>query len=182
MEGAPRNSYLNVLLNLSDKGVSKLYIPMKDSFSHVLDIAVTKWGENTDLDFGRTCLSRSFQKHHLTYKDTYSKYIQLRMLQHRFYTNEKLFKIGIKKSDLCSFCGTNVDSVDTLQCAISRDLWSSVESWIVEFGMENDHLSIPRNILGDLETALSINTIILITEEVIYNPMKKEQKPHFINV
>ena len=48
--------------------------------------------------------------------------------------------------------------------------------------MENYHLSIPRILLGDLETALSINTIILITEEVIYNPMKKEQKPHFINV
>ena len=112
VEEAPRNSSLNVLLNLSDKGVSKLFSLMKDSFSHVLDIAVTKWGENTDLDFGSFCLSRSFQKHHLTYKDTYSKYIQLRMLHHRFYTNEKLFKIGIKKSDLCSFCITNVDSAE----------------------------------------------------------------------
>ena len=42
---APGNSSLNVLLNLSTKGVSKLYTRMKDSFSHELDNAVDKWRE-----------------------------------------------------------------------------------------------------------------------------------------
>ena len=41
-ESAPRNSALNAILNLSTKGTSKLYSIMKDSFSHVLDIAAEK--------------------------------------------------------------------------------------------------------------------------------------------
>ena len=69
-----------------------------------------------------------------------------------------------------------------LQCEISIELWNSVQNWIKELGMENYHLSNSRIILGDLENALSINTIILITKKVIYNSMKKEQIPHIANV
>ena len=48
--------------------------------------------------------------------------------------------------------------------------------------MENYHLSDTRIILGDLENAPSINTIILLTKKTIYNSMKKEQKPNIISV
>ena len=39
-----------------------------------------------------------------------------------------------------------------------------------------------RMIIGDLENALAINTIILHTKKVIYNAKKKEQIPHILNV
>ena len=81
-EASPVNSALNTMLNLSVKGSS----------SHILDIAVDKWNDK----IGSFSLSRSFNYHHLRYKDTYLKYIQFRTLYHRFYTNETLFKIGIK--------------------------------------------------------------------------------------
>ena len=47
-EPAPQNSSLNVLLNLSKKGCSKLYSRMKDSFGHVVDNIVDRWKDNTD--------------------------------------------------------------------------------------------------------------------------------------
>ena len=37
-------------------------------------------------------------------------------------------------------------------------------------------------VVGDLENALAINSIILHTKKVTYNFMKKEQKLHIINV
>ena len=74
-ETALRNSSLNVILDLSVKGVSKLYIRMKDSFSHVLDNVVDQWREHTDIEIESFSLSRSFQKYHLKYQDTYLKYI-----------------------------------------------------------------------------------------------------------
>ena len=86
-ESAPRNSSVNVLLNLITKGVSTR---MKDSFSHELANAVDKWRKNTEIEIENISLSRSFLKHHLRYKDTYLKYIQFRTLHHRFYTNENL--------------------------------------------------------------------------------------------
>ena len=48
--------------------------------------------------------------------------------------------------------------------------------------MIDDNMSYTRIITGDLENALAINSIILYTKKVIYNAMKKEQKPHIINV
>ena len=129
-------------------------------------------------------MSKSFHYHHLRYKDTYLKYIQFCTLHHRFYKNEKLFKMGINNSDKCSFCQSTIDSVDhmLIQCRISRDLWDSVRDWIAEIGMLNYNLSDTRIILGDMENAVCINTIILLTKKIIYNAMKKEQKPHIAQV
>ena len=183
-EELPRNSSLNVFLNLSNKGVSRIYSRMKESFSHVLDNAVEIWTRNIDIDIEIFCLSKSFHYHHLKYKDTYLKYIQFRTLHHRFYTNEKLHKMGIKNSDQCSFCLSCTDSVEhmLIQCHISRELWGGVRDWIVEIGMPNYNLSDARIILGDMENAVCINSIILLTKKVIYNVMKKEQKPHIAQV
>ena len=110
-EEQPFNSALNTILNLSDKGSSKLYTLLKGSSGHILDIASERWGEKTDLNLVSFNLGRSFNYHHHRYKDTYSKYIQFRTLHHRFYTNDLLFKMGIKISDLCSFCAVHTDSI-----------------------------------------------------------------------
>ena len=129
-------------------------------------------------------MRRSFNKHHLIYKDTYLKYIQFRTLYHRFFTNEKLFNIGIKKSNLCCFCKVSVDSIDHmfLQCEISLELLRNIGYWIRELGMENYNLSNSKTVLGDLDNTTALNTIILITKKVLYNSMKKEQQPHILNV
>ena len=53
---------------------------------------------------------------------------------------------------------------------------------IIELGMEHYILSNNRIIEGDLENTLAVNSIILLTKKVIYNAMKKERKPHTLNV
>ena len=129
-EEAPRNSSLNNFLNQTKKDVSKIYSQMKQSSAHVLDTAVAKWCEKNDFDFNSFEFGRSFHKHHLLYKDTYLKYIQFRTLHHRFYTNEKLFKMGIKKSSLCGFCNESTDSIELmfLECEYSQGLWDSIKT------------------------------------------------------
>ena len=129
-------------------------------------------------------LGHSFTKHHINYKDTYLKYIQFRTLHYRFYTNDKLFVMSIKQSNMCGMCNSADDSIEhmLLYCEISRQLWAEVNNWIVELGMLDYHLSNTRIIEGDLQNALSIKSIILLTEKVIYKAMKKERKPHILNV
>ena len=85
---------------------------------------------------------------------------------------------------MCGFCKDQVDSIEHmfLQCEVSIDLWGNIKEWIRLLGMENYNLSHSRIILRDMDNAMSINTIILLTKKVIYNSMKKEQKPHFLNV
>ena len=48
--------------------------------------------------------------------------------------------------------------------------------------MPDYNLTTSRIIIGDLENAIAINSIILHTKKVIYNAKKKEQKPNVINV
>ena len=48
---------------------------------------------------------------------------------------------------------------------------------MVDYNMSNTQI-----ITGDLENALAINSIILHTKKVIYNAMKKEQRPRIVNV
>ena len=95
-ETLPRNSTVNILMNKSSKGCSKLYTMIKDSNDTVLDNIVNKWSEKSELEMESICISRSFIKHHTVYKDTYLKYIQFRTLHHRFFPNDILFRIGIK--------------------------------------------------------------------------------------
>ena len=48
--------------------------------------------------------------------------------------------------------------------------------------MVDYNLSDMSKIVDVLENALAINCIILLTNKVIYNSMKKEKSPHFLNV
>ena len=122
-------------------------------------------------------LGRSFMKHHANYKDTYFKYIQFRNLHNRFFTDEKLFKMSIKPSNICGFSKTEIDSKLTstyvLKCEVSKNLWSDINNWIVDLGMANYHLSERKSIIGELKYALAINTIILITKKAVFNAMEK---------
>ena len=48
--------------------------------------------------------------------------------------------------------------------------------------MEDYNSSNTRILVGDLENASAINTIILLTMKRIYNAMKKEQKPQIMDI
>ena len=69
-----------------------------------------------------------------------------------------------------------------LEYRVSKELWCSVNNLIIELGMENYHLSNGRIIVGDLENALAINSIILKIKKVIYNSMEKEQEHSIPNL
>ena len=55
-----------------------------------------------------------------------------------------------------------------LNCEVSKHLWSEVNDWIVELCMLDYNLFHMKFIVGDLENALVIKTVILITKKVIY--------------
>ena len=50
-------------------------------------------------------------------------------------------------------------------CVVSIDLWSEIQDWIQSLGMENYNLSQSRIVLGDMENAMAITTIILLTKK-----------------
>ena len=183
-EPIPKNSALNMLLNMDNKGCAKMYKLLKGANTHILDNIITVWNKDSEYNLCTNDLSTSFNLHHANYGDTYLKYIQFRTLHKRFYTNEKLFKMGIKTSSQCTFCKDETDSVEHMfiKCRIVRDLWAEVRNWIVEMGVPNYYLTEEKIILGEFEKSVCINTIILLTKKVIYNAMKENKKPHLLYV
>ena len=79
--------------------------------------------------------------------------------------------MGIKNSKLCGMCRLEVDSVEHLLlfCEFIKKLWKEISNWIIELGMSDYNLTDRKIIVGDLENALAINSIILSTKKVIYN-------------
>ena len=103
-EPLPRNSFLNTILYMDNKGVSNLYRTLNKKGNQIIGEIHHKWEEKTTLNFEIIDISRSFVYHNSIFKDCYLKYTQCRTLHRRFYTNDKLYKMGIKNTDRCTFC------------------------------------------------------------------------------
>ena len=174
-----RNSFLNTILSLDIKGVSNLYRALQHQGNHILGEVSGKWEDKLRIHISPTEISRSFAFHHRTYKDCYLKYTQFRTLHRRFYTNDKLFKMGKKQSNLCTFCKTSLDNVEhmLLYCPIIIELWDKVNKWLIEIGFINFRFTDYKKILGDIDNGIIITTIILLTKKVIYNCFKKDSIP-----
>ena len=92
LESFPRNSALNKLINLDNKGCAKLYKLLKGPNTHIIDNISNIWENKCDIHLATFDISTSFNLHHACHNDTYLKYIQFRTIHKRFYTNDKLKK------------------------------------------------------------------------------------------
>ena len=74
-------------------------------------------------------------------------------------------------------CHKVVDSVEhmMLYCECTKGLWHLIESWLKDLGTSDYQITEERIIVGDLENASAINSIILVAKKVIYNCMKKNK-------
>ena len=178
------NSFLNTILAVDTTGVSNLYRTLQQKGNQILGEINSKWEEKLPLNLCSIDISRSFVFHHSLFKDCYPKYTQFRTLHRRFYTNDKLFKMGIKNTDLCTFCKTAVESVEhmLLRCPVIQELWKKVNHWLEEIGFINYNLTESRIILGDIENGNIPTTIILLTKKVIYNAFKKDRLPAIAHI
>ena len=139
----PSNCLLNTILCRDVKGVSQLYKSLKGKQSDSLQNICLKWYNKGDITLDPNEVRNSFLATHRIIGDIYLKYTQFRTLHYRFFTNDVLYKCGIKNVDTCSICDTVKDSNFhmLIDCDMVRDLWSSVENWIRSLGMIDYHLT-----------------------------------------
>ena len=92
--------------------------------------------------------------------------------------------MGIKASDICTFCKVSTDNVEhtLLYCPIITRLWDMVNQWVIDIGFIDYNLSISRKIIGDLENGPILSSIILIAKKVIYDSSKKGKIPSIFQI
>ena len=121
---------------MDKKGVSNIYRVMLGKNHNILDGISQKWREKADLELPNFLLSKSF-RFIPKIGDIYLRYIQYRTLHRRIYTNNVLCKIGIKDTNICNICKTDVDSNEymLLFCEESNSLWQNTENWLRNIGL-----------------------------------------------
>ena len=97
---------------------------------------------------------------------------QYRLLLNKVFTNDTLFKWGIKSSEACSFCGEYVEDIVHLlfQCKFVNGIWSALFS-ICEFNeiQYNSHIVyLVENCTNDNPTHI-INFVTLFIKQYIYS-------------
>ena len=100
IEPLPGNRSLNILLNIDNKGVSKLYKKVNSSKENILLEICERWEEKTGLILESHNVSRSFLLHNRLLDDTYLKYIHFRSIHRKNFTNNFLYKIGTVEHEI----------------------------------------------------------------------------------
>ena len=94
---------LNIIDSLDTKGVSHIYQLLKGKKNSIIENANSKWNEKLDSQFEIFSFKKSFYRIKM-FDDVYLRYTQFRTLHRRFFTNNILFKMNQKASNLCDCC------------------------------------------------------------------------------
>ena len=116
-----------------------------------------------------------------SYVFKYTNDINLRWFNYRIAhrilaTNDYLFKIKIRNSNLCSFCGNEVETLKHLfiSCELVDNIWTLLEQWIYEkcgFLLNYSKLELLFGKIGNRFSAP--NTIVLLVKHYIYRQRLK---------
>ena len=118
--------------------------------------------------------------------DTHARDFQYKLLNRVVFTNTKLSKFGKVESPLCTFCGTEDETLEHLfaLCHHSKLFWREISNWLQ---LGNIHTAIdltnPVNIMFGLldinDHFMSVNHIILIAKQTIFLCRRKNILPTF---
>ena len=83
--------------------------------------------------FSDTNWSKIFELPFKSTQESKFHWLQYQILHRICPTNQYLFKLKIKDSPKCSFCNTDIETLEHLffECTQIRELWCDVEEWII---------------------------------------------------
>ena len=111
-------------------------------------------------------------------KETKLREFQFKLLHRRIATNDFLYKIGIKQSDSCTFCGEATENLVHLfwSCKYSNAFWKDCYQWIMQNTSKVEKCNLPGALLlGLINDAkdLLLHHLYLLPG-IISTPVNKE--------
>ena len=111
-------------------------------------------------------------------RETKLREFQFKLLHRRIATNDFLYKIGIKQSDSCTFCGEATENLVHLfwSCKYSNAFWKDCYQWI----MQNTSKVEKFNLSGALLFGLinDAKDLLLIARHYIYTYKQRDTRPN----
>ena len=120
--------------------------------------------------------------------DSHTRIFQYKILNNILFLNNRLFKMNIVNSELCSFCEAEPETIIHLLCSCRKvkQLWSSVQQWCSKCFSLPD-LPPKTAVLGFLENArthINKNLILLFLKKFVYEKRVRPSQialPTFLN-
>ena len=109
---------------------------------------------------------------------------QFKLFHRRIATNGYLYKIGLKQSDLCTFCGEETENLTHLflRCKYSKSFWEEFSQWLAHNTSNTEGFVPSEAILLGIVTEskkLLLHHLILLVRHHIYTCKLKETRPSF---
>ena len=116
-------------------------------------------------------------------KETKLREFQFKLLHRRIATNDFLYKIGIKQSDSCTFCGEATENLVHLfwSCKYSNAFWKDCYQWIMQNTSKVEKFNLSGALLfGLINDAkdLLLHHLLLIARHYIYTCKQSDTRPN----
>ena len=117
-------------------------------------------------------------------KETKLKEFQFKLLHRRIATNDQLYKIGLKQSDLCTFCGEETENQTHLflRCKYSKTFWGEFYQLLAQNTSNKEGFIPSETILLGIVTEwknVLLHHLILLARHHIYICKLKETQTSF---
>ena len=113
--------------------------------------------------------------------DTTLRNFQYKFIHRLTTTNTMLFRYKLSNSNLCDFCGSNIETFHHLfwECTIVQNLWSELHSFLLSINIEFSYNK-ETVFFGELKNNINgnvINFIIILMKYYIFKMKYQKQKP-----
>ena len=155
---------LSPLLNILAILINDILIPILDASSKHIYRSFLAKKQTTPTAKDREKLSAKYHRLTIDWKRVYLlsfrttletklREFQFKILNRIVFTNEKLFRFGMAKSDKFAFCQTEVESIEHLlfSCKISSVFWKHVLSWLRDNNIIVESLKAEDIIIGKFD-------------------------------
>ena len=117
--------------------------------------------------------------------DTSTRILQYKILNNILYLNNRLYKMIIAESPLCSLCGNDTETILHFfcHCSITQNLWTQMQNWLSNI-LDIPELTSKIVIQGKCPcqgaTDILINHIILMFKKFLYTRRKSTTQVAFV--
>ena len=117
--------------------------------------------------------------------DTSTRIFQCKILNNVLYLNNRLYKMTIAESPLCSLCGNDTETILPFfcHCSITQSLWTQVQNWlsnILGIPELTSKIVILRTCPCQGATDILINHITLMFKKFLYTHRKWTTQVAFV--
>ena len=117
--------------------------------------------------------------------DTSTRIFQYKIVNNILYLNNRLYKITITESPLCSLCGNDTETILHLfvHCSITQNLWMQMQNWlsnILDIPELTSKIAIPGKHPCQGATDVLISHIILMFKKFLYTHRKSTTQVAFV--